>query len=126
MTYFIRSCFALNLILVSPLAIGDTKCDKATSTVEIRECLSTDYKKHDKILNANYKTLYSMLPDKGKSLLKRAQKSWLQYRENECEMASFQYYGGTLSLVTLDLCYVEMTEKRAKELSNYIDSFNNI
>ena len=121
-----KSYTVIFLFLIIPLtALAKNNCDSATSTTDIRACLSKEYKVADKHLNKKYRLLYSMLPDKGKQLLKKAQNSWLTFRKNECEFTAYRYHGGTLSLVISDTCYVDLTKARTKVLADHIDLYKN-
>jgi uncharacterized protein YecT (DUF1311 family) len=82
-------------------------------------CLANEYKKTDARLNADYKALLSVLEDPSK--LKKAQNAWLRFRNLTCD---YETSGvgtvGTLYPTAEAACYIDVTEKRIRDLQQYL------
>jgi uncharacterized protein YecT (DUF1311 family) len=52
------------------------------------------------------------------SALLAAQRAWLVYRDKECEVASYQFRGGTMMPMAHSQCIAELTNARTKQLKN--------
>ena len=83
-------------------------------TVEIVTCVQDHTKVWDTRLNAAYKELQALLPDRRKTLLRDAQRLWIKYRDANCEY----YYSreGSLRQIETAECLRAMTATRALEL----------
>jgi uncharacterized protein YecT (DUF1311 family) len=85
------------------------------NTYEIVTCLSGLYKKWDERLNAAYQKLLGMQETpKQKTALVEAQKSWIKYRDQNCEW--YETGEGTIRRLWGSECMRSMTAARALEL----------
>jgi uncharacterized protein YecT (DUF1311 family) len=117
----------LGLLLSTPaLAAADSDMtkeylacmDKAKGvTAEMIDCISAETARQDARLNANYKKLMLKLSAKRKKTLLEAQRTWIKFRDLNCEL----YYdpdGGTAARLAGSDCFLQATADRAKELKN--------
>ncbi len=97
----------------------DACMDTAYSTVDMLACTDAEVKKHDKLLNANYRKLMSNLNPDRQATLRKAQRLWIKYRQANCDF----YYdpeGGTIQSLHSSGCVLTMTADRAKELGSLL------
>lgn len=85
------------------------------NTYEIVTCLSALYKKWDARVDAAYKKLLGMQADaKSRAALEQAQKSWLKFRDDNCEW--YETGEGTIRRLWGSECMRSLTAARALEL----------
>lgn len=85
------------------------------NTYERVTCLSALYKKWNERVDVAYQKLLGTQEDaKSKAALELAQKSWLKYRENNCEW--YETGEGTIRRIWGSECMRSMTAARALEL----------
>jgi uncharacterized protein YecT (DUF1311 family) len=85
------------------------------STYDIVMCVTALYKKWDARLNVAYQKLLKQQEDeKGRAVLRRAQRSWLKYRDDNCEW--YETGEGTIRRIWGSECMRSMTAARALEL----------
>jgi len=130
--YFLKYIFLL-LLLPSLTANGqckddcvpfnrsdDQNCDlKNTSLTRCSEL--DDYRKADLKLNKNYKELATKLNQIDISKLRNPQRAWIKWREEKCDDidAKANCDNGACAGYAHDTCLVDLTEKRAAELSSF-------
>lgn len=105
-------------------------CKKAVSTPDVTICVNDAYEAADKQLNAAYRDATAAIDKTGvppdarrdwRKALIEAQRRWIAYRDAECELVGFEWYGGTgRSNATLD-CARNLTEARTKTLIRHAD-----
>nr|USU32940.1 DUF1311 domain-containing protein [Methylobacterium sp. OTU13CASTA1] len=103
-------------------------CKKAISTPEVTLCINDAYEAADKLLNEAYRAAMASIdkrdtaPEVRKDWRKafvEAQRRWIAYRDAECELTGFEWYGGTgRSGAVLD-CARALTEARTKTLKQH-------
>ena len=104
------------LPLLRAQTTGDTDCQKANTTAEMRTCENARYHKADEELNMVYQKLIRTLNDSQRGKLRLAQRAWLQFREAEAEFQASQAEGGTLAPLLKVSALADMTESRTGEL----------
>jgi uncharacterized protein YecT (DUF1311 family) len=97
----------------------DDCLDKATSTVSIINCISSEYIDVYRKIQGSYADLLKILPSLGQEKLKKSQQAWVKFRDNECDLSSYKASGATQSKIILGTCYIEMTKERLSTLENY-------
>lgn len=126
----IMAVFILALTVYPHLCYGDAEKDEPCyhEGVVDRKCLQERYEE----LDGQYKTQYqkilsglhaepeddatdSGILEKRIEWLKQSHSAWLKYRESRCEEAYFQYYPGSLALISRLQCLIEMTAERISE-----------
>ena len=86
-------------------------------TLKMRQCNGSEIKRHDKLLNANYKKAMKVLSSKKKTELKKVQREWIKYRDMKCAFEG-SMTGGSMDLIMGGACILDMTSERAKELGS--------
>jgi uncharacterized protein YecT (DUF1311 family) len=105
-------------------------CKKAVSTPEVAVCASDAYDAADAKLNAAYKVAMASIakrdlpPDVQKEFRKalvEAQRKWIAYRDAECEVTGYGWYGGTGRSTAIIECSRGLTEARTKALLQHAE-----
>lgn len=105
-------------------------CKKAVSTSAITLCAADALEAADKRLNVAYRAATAAIvktgvpPDAQHKWLKalvEAQRRWISYRDAECELTGFEWYGGTGRSWAMVTCARELTEARTKALERHTD-----
>jgi uncharacterized protein YecT (DUF1311 family) len=91
----------------------EVNCDAPTLT-EIEDCTRGQATLWDKSLNAEYKSALERVTEDSRSLLVKAQRLWVQYRDANCAVDFAQ--GGTVAVYYGENCILNMTRERAREL----------
>jgi uncharacterized protein YecT (DUF1311 family) len=99
--------------------------DHAIATIELRDCLNKELAYYDQLLNLSYKELMRVLPFSEKSKLKLAEKSWIDFKNNECDFLGFTSRDGTLEPIIIISCHIDMTKQRLNTLVDYIEIIKN-
>lgn len=99
--------------------VGICKGLDLTVTPDQIECLNRKFTSVDQQLNETYKQLMVTLDDSRKSALKKEQVAWVKEKESKCNQAGKEFEGGTMEIVLIADCEVEMTEKRLAYLKNF-------
>ena len=89
-------------------------------TLQMRMCNGDEIKRHDKLLNTNYKKAMQVLSTEQKSELKKVQRLWMKYRDVKCGFEG-SLTGGSMDLLMGGACLLDMTAIRADELENISD-----
>ncbi|MCG8707406.1 DUF1311 domain-containing protein [Brenneria sp. 4F2] len=86
-------------------------------TASMRKCISEETKKQDNLLNNNYKKYISSLYPETRQQFIEAQRLWVKYRDANCSAFASEEEGGTLALIIIDSCYLDMTASRAADFA---------
>lgn len=82
---------------------------------DMNNCYDADIERQEKRLNVNYQNYLSGLNDKVRYNFVKAQRSWIKYRDDNCDALASQEAGGTLAALTGRSCYLQMTRDRAND-----------
>lgn len=105
-------------------------CKTAISTPEVTLCINDAYEAADKRLNEAYRATMASIGKSGvpaeaqcewRKGLVEAQRQWIAYRDAECELTGFEWYGGTGRSGAILDCARELTEVRTKALRRHAD-----
>ncbi|WP_162053448.1 lysozyme inhibitor LprI family protein [Pontibacter pamirensis] len=99
-------------------------CDNPQTQAEMYACASKAFQETDQKLNQIYKEVMAQLTPEQKTLLVKAQKSWLVVRDNHCKLYEHFYAGGSIMPLMVSNCARELTENRVKELQMILDELN--
>lgn len=115
----------------------EVDCDNATAQIEMNICAGRDYQAADTELNAVYKKAMAAAHEmdvQAKEMgehyvgavdaLKRAQRSWIGYRDGQCELAGFEARGGSMEPMLVSGCLADLTRKRTAELKTVYEQEN--
>jgi len=96
---------------------------KDPSTQGMLSCLEEGYRRWDAELNRVYKELMSRLAPKEQGTLKESQIAWLKQRDETFKLLQIIYAkkDGTMFLTMKAADRVDIVQKRALELSSYLD-----
>jgi uncharacterized protein YecT (DUF1311 family) len=124
--------FVLTLTATVPArsAPADNSCANATTTIELNNCAQKEFEKKDRELNVAYQALMkSLTPSKPigtinyaevRSQLIKAQQSWIQFRDNDCNAKyRLRQDGSIRNLIALE-CKMEHTDVRIKQLKDWV------
>lgn len=123
-----RTLTGLVAISVMPLlhaAQPVDPCATAINTGEINECMNQLFVTTDRDLNRAYQELLkridgsdSQLVDRGtvRRRLAEAQRSWVEFRRQDCEGMYKLFEGGSIRNARFHGCMIERTERRIAEL----------
>lgn len=89
-------------------------------TVDMHNCIGTEHEKQDKRLNAAYKAALKAVGDERGKALKEVQRTWLKYRDLNCNFAGGGE--GTIAVILGASCFLNMTAERADELQGIAES----
>ncbi|EOC9629819.1 lysozyme inhibitor LprI family protein [Enterobacter ludwigii] len=116
------------LMLFSDLSYAtDLECNKVQSSDQVYLCSKQSLEASDKKLNQEYRELlksvsvqyssHERLKDEFIKKIKISQRSWIDFRDKNCEVLSYQIDVGTHAYETsINLCKDKMTQERSKEL----------
>ncbi len=105
-------------------------CRKAFSTPDIGVCAQRDFDAADARLNGAYQTLQasidkSDIPADAKAdwrkALVEAQRRWIAFRDAECIVTGFEWYGGSGRSAAELSCKTGLTDARTKQLRAHTD-----
>lgn len=96
----------------------------AQTQAEMNQTAITNYKKADTDLNKTYQKVLKSVSESEKTLLIKAQKDWLKFRDSHCYFEIEQYKGGSIQPLILYNCLEEKTQERIKDLKNILKDQN--
>ena len=88
----------------------------AQSQMELNEEASKAFSKADNDLNRVYGALAEKVSPAGKEVLRRAQRTWLAFRDQECEFETLGSEGGSIHGMMVLQCQTRLTETRTTDL----------
>ncbi|RYE21395.1 MAG: DUF1311 domain-containing protein [Sphingobacteriaceae bacterium] len=93
---------------------------KPTSQTELNVCAQQQFRAADEKLNAVYKQVLAKLSQKSKQTLIKAQREWVQFRDDNALVFAGQYEGGSMQpMVSLD-AKTATTHSRTEELQKLL------
>ena len=99
-------------------------CKSPQTTVEMNVCSSQEFEAADKKLNQLYQQLQAKISTKQKQRLTVAQRTWIKFRDENCDYAKGQFEGGSLAASTYGYCRARVTQERIKDLEGYLKQAN--
>lgn len=88
---------------------------------QLQQCGAIAFRDADRALNRAYQKALSARGADAAQVLKTAQRSWLSFRDKECEWESDLYQGGTLAPVIFVNCLVALTQARSQRLTQALE-----
>ncbi len=113
----------LGLFIIMPLSAAWAQdCANASDQASLNMCADMAYKKTDIILNAVYSQIVARLKGDPQTtkLLVTAQKSWLSFRDAECNFATSGSAEGSVYPMLVTQCRDDLTSKRIEDLKLYL------
>ncbi len=117
-------------------------CANANTQVELNECFTKLYEATDAQLNLEYNKVVNALKknlseaqkqndhdqithnETALAKLLTAQRSWLTYRDANCDSVKFQYEGGSIQPMIWSQCMADTTQQRITTLTTAYDLSN--
>jgi uncharacterized protein YecT (DUF1311 family) len=99
--------------------ILDYQCQQAKTDDEEIQCAKNHYMAADKILNTEYKTLMKKLGKQSRLELKKAQRAWIEFRDNNAQFSAGFYRGLKNDKVALIEAKASITQERSAELKTF-------
>lgn len=107
---------------------AQASCDEAVTTIEINECAQAEFDKTEAELNRVWKEVMARLAERAdepdvvdaKAKLRIAQKTWVTYREQDCQAVYTLYQGGTMRTLMYLGCMTGHADRRTRELSEWL------
>jgi uncharacterized protein YecT (DUF1311 family) len=96
-------------------------CANPTVQLEMNICADKDYRRADDALNRAYKSAMAGEDDKGRNLLRIAERAWVKFRDAHCEYATSGSTGGSIHPMDYANCITQLTELRTKQLKEGTD-----
>jgi len=122
--------FALVMLLGScAMAQAETNCDEAQTTADMERCAKTAFDETEARLNDTYRQVMSFLkqPDMpgsdyaaARQKILSAQRSWVAFREADCEARYILVGSGSLRNIVLLNCRQQRAEQRIDELQQVL------
>ena len=91
------------------------------SQTELNQQAYDSFEKADRRLNSVYSGLLSAISAAGKASLRKAQVSWLQFRDQECEFETMATVGGSIHSMLLTVCKTRLTLQRVADLEHQLN-----
>ena len=89
--------------------------DAGYVNADMANCYNAEIQRQEKRLNGNYRKYLSNLNSEVKNNFVKAQRSWIKYRDNNCDALASQEAGGTIAALIGKSCYLQMTKERADD-----------
>jgi uncharacterized protein YecT (DUF1311 family) len=113
---------ALALLFAAASPAAALNCGPTATTVDMVECAKAGLAAADRRLNDAYQKLMKQQDrdEKGRNLLREAQRKWIPFRDAQCALEEDEYRGGTLAPVLYGDCQARLTAERAKMLEEML------
>ncbi|WP_292532462.1 lysozyme inhibitor LprI family protein [Methylocystis sp.] len=96
-------------------------CSGLDTQTAMNLCAGDNFKQSDAELNAVYQKLLSKISPGGQSKLREAQKSWIRYRDQQCEFDTMGTIGGSIHSMMLWQCLTDLTAQQTKMLQHQLN-----
>ncbi len=114
----------LVVLAAAPRMATAQDCNPAGETQpEMNACAHQDYEKADKALNEAYAAVVAIHKNDNEAigLLKSAQRSWIKFRDAECEFETIDSKGGSIRPLLRSQCLTGLTEARTRQLRKIVE-----
>jgi uncharacterized protein YecT (DUF1311 family) len=91
------------------------------STTDMVQCVDTETKVWDDLLNADYQRLLGSLDGKAADSVREAQRAWITLRDADCKVPYDIYEGGTIARLDGASCVLNHTATRVLQLRVWHD-----
>ncbi len=111
------------LLILSPLAHAAepiVDCKNANTQLDMNICASQAFKRSDALLNQAYKQKLAQLNVDQQKKFKAAQRSWIAFRDSDCDFQSSGVEGGSVQPMIYSGCLQQKTEQRTKEINAFL------
>lgn len=91
-------------------------CASRPTTVAMNKCADKAYKSSDRRMNSVYRRAMKAQSGGHKQALRKAQRSWVAFRDSACKSYSYMGDGGTIRPLLYSHCLTNLTSERTKML----------
>jgi uncharacterized protein YecT (DUF1311 family) len=113
------------LIAIFFLMLGNNSawanCDEPQTQAEMNKCAAEELAISDKELNETYQKYTKDLSPAHLDALKKAQNSWIKYRDEACASYGLTAEGGSMEGMLVSLCRARLTAERTDLLTEQFD-----
>lgn len=112
--------------LAGPAAAQDWDCSDFAALPQqgLNYCVQEDYQRWDAALNTAYGAAMAQVEGtREEEVLRAAQRAWITYRDNACDVEALVMRGGTAEPLIYFGCMSRLTQRRAEDLSNFAGQF---
>ena len=106
------------LLLISSFSFA--ACDRNMNQTDLNICTAKEYQQADQKLNKLYKSYTAKLTSAQRKQFTEIQKTWVNYKDKDCQYAAQGYKGGSMYPLVLNECLTEKTEDRIEDLEDYL------
>jgi uncharacterized protein YecT (DUF1311 family) len=110
----------------------EVDCEDAVTQMDMNFCADQDYQEADAELNEVYRQAMAVMREADDTddvgavdALKKAQRTWIGYRDEQCEQAGLEAQGGSMEPMLVSLCLADLTRQRTAELNELVESAEN-
>ncbi|MGP3590076.1 lysozyme inhibitor LprI family protein [Vagococcus sp. WN89Y] len=114
-----RCILALTALLLSGAALAD-ECDSASTQAELNVCTAGQYQAADKKLNQTWQDAIKRATPEQATLLKKAQQTWVNLRDSDCEFVASGVQGGSIQPMVHNQCLADKTIEREAWLASLL------
>ena len=94
-------------------------CEEAITQVEMNMCSAQDLETSEKALKSVYDQALDSFDDEEElQEFEAVQKSWVDYRDEHCDIAADQYAGGTIMPLIYSSCMKKLADERSDHIRN--------
>ncbi|TLG79109.1 lysozyme inhibitor LprI family protein [Methylocystis sp. B8] len=123
-TFLLRAPVAIGVTIVAAahwLGLAVAKdCSGLNTQTAMNLCAGENFKHADAELNAVYAKLLGKVSAAGGPKLREAQKSWIKYRDAQCEFETMGTTGGSIHGMMLWQCLTDLTVQQTKRLQHQL------
>jgi len=111
------SAACLAILLAVPMTRAHAAgCEVAKTQADLQTCTAGDSASADKALNAIYKILSGKLGPADQQRLRKAQRAWIAFRDQECAFRTKPYADGSVYGSLVETCVADLTKARLSQL----------
>ena len=111
----------LTLMTTSQARAAGPDCSRAEAQTDLTLCAIQSRDAADAALQRTYERVMEKIDSRqGKTLLRRAQKAWLAYRDRECDFESSGSQGGSIHPMQVAACQSAMIHSRIMQLEHQL------
>lgn len=109
-------------VMAAPATAQNWNCDDFANLPQqgLNYCSGQQYQFWDGLLNNIYQQVIAERSPEAIDQLRVAQRAWITYRDNTCELEAARAAGGSSEPLMHFNCLVRLTERRTRDLENYL------
>jgi uncharacterized protein YecT (DUF1311 family) len=111
------------LLFLVGFGVAKAGCDDPQTQTEMNICAGKEFNSSDAQLNTLYNKKIKTLNKTHKTVLKKAQRAWITYRDLACESYGLNAEGGTMQSMLVSNCLTEITRQRIKMLEDQFQTY---